>query len=72
MLVLTHSFFVVAFAVAFAYSLLALLVRPGSAASRLLLLSDVVIIYITLQMMHACDVTRSDPPFSNSNAAYDI
>jgi hypothetical protein len=45
MLVLTHSFFVVAFAVAFAYSLLALLVRPGSTASRLLLLSDVVTIY---------------------------
>ncbi|EES19280.1 hypothetical protein BDA96_09G093900 [Sorghum bicolor] len=36
-------FFVVAFAVAFAYSLLALLARPGSTASRLLLLSDVMV-----------------------------
>ncbi|OEL26330.1 CASP-like protein 1C1 [Dichanthelium oligosanthes] len=36
-------FFVVAFAVAFAYSLLVILVRPGSTASRLVLLSDVII-----------------------------
>ncbi|RLN30328.1 hypothetical protein C2845_PM05G08580 [Panicum miliaceum] len=36
-------FFVVAFAVAFAYSLLVLFVRPGSTASRLVLLSDVIV-----------------------------
>ncbi|KAF8666964.1 hypothetical protein HU200_053131 [Digitaria exilis] len=36
-------FFVVAFAVGFAYSLLVILVRPGSTASRLVLLSDVVV-----------------------------
>jgi uncharacterized protein (TIGR01569 family) len=36
-------FFVVAFAVAFAYSLLVLLVRPGSTPSRLVLLSDVIV-----------------------------
>uniref|UniRef100_A0A0A8XXA6 CASP-like protein n=1 Tax=Arundo donax TaxID=35708 RepID=A0A0A8XXA6_ARUDO len=35
-------FFLVAFAVACAYSLLVLLVRPGSTASRLVLLTDVV------------------------------
>lgn len=40
---LACSFFVVAFAVTFAYSLLAVLVRPGTTASRLVLLSDVVI-----------------------------
>lgn len=36
-------FFVVAFAVTFAYSLLVLFVRPGSTASRLVLLSDVIV-----------------------------
>lgn len=36
-------FFVVAFAVAFAYSLLVLLVRPGSTTSRLVLLTDVIL-----------------------------
>jgi uncharacterized protein (TIGR01569 family) len=40
---ITRRFFVVAFAVAFAYSLLVLLVRPGSTASRLVLLSDVIV-----------------------------
>jgi hypothetical protein len=39
---ITRRFFVVAFAVTFAYSLLVLFVRPGSTASRLVLLSDVV------------------------------
>ncbi|KAK3140412.1 hypothetical protein QOZ80_5AG0400610 [Eleusine coracana subsp. coracana] len=36
-------FFVVAFAVACAYSLLVVFVRPGSTASRLVLMSDVII-----------------------------
>ncbi|KAJ1262456.1 hypothetical protein BS78_09G109100 [Paspalum vaginatum] len=36
-------FFVVAFAVAFAYSLLVLVVRLGTTASRLVLLTDVII-----------------------------
>ncbi|CAL5097683.1 unnamed protein product [Urochloa decumbens] len=36
-------FFVVAFAVASAYSLLVILVRPGSTVARLVLLTDVVI-----------------------------
>ncbi|XP_062180927.1 CASP-like protein 1C1 [Phragmites australis] len=36
-------FFVVAFAVACAYSLIVLFVRPGSSASRLALMSDVIV-----------------------------
>lgn len=47
---ITFSFFVVAFAVASAYSLLVLLVRPGSTVSRLVLLTDVVSSY-NLQTM---------------------